>query len=1084
MAADRRARVPAGRVLLVASSGAFLAFLDATIVNVAFPSIRESFPGTSIGELSWVLNAYNIVFAAFLIVCGRLTDLLGRRRAFIGGVVLFTLASVLCGAAPSVTLLVAARVVQALGAALLVPASLALVVEAFPEERRAHAVGLWGASAAVAAGLGPPLGGALVQLGGWRWAFLVNLPFGIAALWAARSQLVESRAPGRRTSPDLRGAAVLVGALAALNLGIIKGSDWGWASGWVLGAFLATALLLVLFVISSRHHRSPLLDPALLRIPTFSIACAATVLAGLGFYAYLLTNILWLQYVWGYGVLRAGLALVPGALVAAVVAARLGPLADRHGYRVFVVPGALVWAGAYLWYHQQVGLVPAFWTQWFPGQVLSGIGVGATLPLLGSAALAAVPGGRYATASAVVSSARQLGGVLGIAVLVVILGDPTSITAVAVFHDGWLLSIGAFVLVAVIAVPLGRIQPVIESDDVGDDRPATVLTPLASPPGPPLVAATVETGSTDLSDVTMLAGLSQEARGRLEDASRLVDVPAGTWLIRAGDPPGAAYVVRRGRLEVDIDGRLVRELGPGEVVGEMALLTGVQRSAGVKARRDSTVLELPRDAFDDLLSSDPAASRVVLTQVAERLRTVGDRSSRHRPVQPTVIAVVGLHAGAGADEVAQVVHRRLSVHHTVATPGHTSAEGLARAERSHARVLLVADADATDDRASTEWRDFCLRQADTVVLVARSDTTPPATPLSPAPLRQPDIVLRGPSAGPGVLAAWVASTDAWQLTLAGADLAGDLRSLADRLSGRSLGLVLAGGGARAFSHIGVLRELADAGVHVDRVAGSSVGAILAALHATGLDGDEVEEICYAEFVRRRPFSDWTLPTRSLARGRRMQDAFDRVFGDVVFEGLPRQLHAVSTDLITRTRQVHRRGNVGAAAIASARLPALFAPIPDEDGRLLIDGGVLDNLPVDLLTERDEGPVVAVNISMGGGGGGGPARGVRPRVPAFGETLLRTMMIGSGGAISAARAEGAWVLTPATMGVGLLEFHQLDRMVGSGRAAARALLAETGDLLGGSVAPRDDASDPDAALSLLPGARGAGEDGVGSGRLRG
>src|SRR5215207_9562074 len=163
MAEAATARVPPSRVLLVASFGAFLAFLDATIVNVAFPSIIESFPDTSIGELSWVLNAYNIVFAAFLIVCGRLTDLLGRRRAFVSGVLLFTMASVLCGLAPSVEFLVAARVLQALGAALVVPASLALVVEAFPSDRRAHAVGLWGAAAAVAAGLGPPLGGALVE---------------------------------------------------------------------------------------------------------------------------------------------------------------------------------------------------------------------------------------------------------------------------------------------------------------------------------------------------------------------------------------------------------------------------------------------------------------------------------------------------------------------------------------------------------------------------------------------------------------------------------------------------------------------------------------------------------------------------------------------------------------------------------------------------------------------------------------------------------------------------------------------------------------------------------------------------------
>ena len=230
MTSTDSARVPAGRILLVACFGAFLAYLDATIVNVAFPSIRESFPGTSIARLSWVLNAYNIVFAAFLIVFGRLADLLGRRRGFVIGVLVFTVGSALCGLAPSVGLLIAARVLQALGAAMLVPASLALVVEAFPEERRAHAIGLWGATAAVAAGLGPPVGGALIEVGSWRWVFLINIPFGAIAMWVARGQLVESRAPGRRTMPDLRGAALLAGFLALLTLGVVKGGDWGWTS--------------------------------------------------------------------------------------------------------------------------------------------------------------------------------------------------------------------------------------------------------------------------------------------------------------------------------------------------------------------------------------------------------------------------------------------------------------------------------------------------------------------------------------------------------------------------------------------------------------------------------------------------------------------------------------------------------------------------------------------------------------------------------------------------------------------------------------------------------------------------------------
>jgi len=1036
MRAGRTGRVTEGRVLLVSAFGAFLAFLDATIVNVAFPSIRESFPGTSIGELSWVLNAYNIVFAAFLIVCGRLADLLGRRRTFVLGVLVFTVASALCGAAPSVGLLVAARVVQALGAAMLVPASLALVVEAFSEERRTHAIGLWGATAAVAAGLGPPIGGALVELGGWRWAFYVNIPFGIAAVLVARSQLVESRAPGRRRMPDLVGAALLAAALAALTLGIVKGNDWGWTSAALIASMIAAVVLGALFVVSSRRARSPLLDPTLLRIPSFTVANVATAVAGLGFYAYLLTNILWLQYVWGYSVLRAGLALVPGALVAAVVAAVLGPLAERRGYRLVLVPGALVWAGAYVWYHQQTGVTPDFLGAWLPGQVLSGIGVGATLPVLGSAALAAVPGGRYATASAVVSSARQLGGVLGIALLVVIVGTPSAAEAVDAFKDGWMMSIAAFLAVAVLALPLGRLGHVEEApaDDV-HDVPVVHL-----PTRPPLPRPATQV-SAGVADVPLFAALDPDARSRLERSATEHVVPAGGWLMREGDPPGSVFVVRTGRLEVWIAGAQVRELGPGAVIGELAVLTGENRSAAVRARRDSVLLEIHREDFGTLLETDPAASRVVVTQLAERLRSGGARPSEP-PAAPGVVAVVAAHDGAPVARVAETLVAGLDRHLRVVAPHRVDADGLARAERDHDRVVLVADGTDAEDPG---WLARCVRQADQVVLVAAADG--PQTALlsgrCDGVASQPDVVLVGPHPGPDVLAAWAATADAWQVTVVDGDLAVALRPLVDRVAGRSLGLVLAGGGARAFAHIGVLRELEDQGVPVDRVAGCSIGAIVAAAWATGVSGEELEDMSYAEFVRRRPFGDYTVPTQSLARGRRTHEGLMRVLGaDTLVEGLPRQFGCVSTDLVTRSRQVHRRGSLVDATLASVRLPVLFPPIADGQ-RLLVDGGVLDNLPVDLLTERSEGPVIAVNIAMGGSArphAADPSAPPRPaRVPALGETLLRTMMIGSAGAVAAARGHGAAVVTPPTMGVGLLEFHQLDRMVQAGRRAARELL---------------------------------------------
>ncbi len=1034
MSANVRGRVAPTRVLLVACFGAFLAFLDATIVNVAFPSIRESFPESSIDGLSWVLNAYNIVFAAFLVVCGRLTDLIGRRRAYAGGIALFTLASVWCAMAGSLELLVAGRVLQALGAALLVPASMAIVVEAFSSDRRAHAIGLWGATAAVAAGLGPPLGGALVELGGWRLAFLVNLPFGVLALVATRRTVVESRAPGRRILPDIPGALLLALALGLLNLGVIKGNDWGWSSPRVLAAFALAFALGAVFVRRNLRHRAPVVDPALVRLPSFRTASLATVLAGLGFYAYLLTNVLWLQYVWGYDVLQAGLALVPGALVAAVVAARLGPLAERVGYRVLVVPGALVWAGAYLWYHQRVGLEPAFWAEWLPGQVLSGIGVGACLPLLGSAALAAVPGGRYAAASALVSSARQLGGVLGISILVLIVGNPTGPGLVNTLRDGWLLSIVAFVLVAVVAVPIGRVATRPEAEEVEHGEPLVLL-----PESLHLTAEPRRASSVGLTDIPLVAALSESARVILAAASRTVSLDAGAWLFREGDAAGSAYLLRSGRLEVVQGGQLLRTLTPGAVVGELSLLTGEPRSAGVRARRDATLIEVPRTAFDGLLERDPRATRTVLTQVAGQMRTAGAPAPAQRAVQPHVIAVVGLHAGSRCEEVAHHLKARLAMHLQVVDPGTVDAEGLARAEEQGGRVLLVADGVAAG--ADHAWRDFCLRQSDAVVLVARAGSGVPAD--VPALGFQPDLVVLGALPTPAERVAWVAATDAWRLTVADGDLRLDVSDLADRLAGRSLGLVLAGGGARAFAHIGVLRELEEAGYPVNRLAGSSVGSAVAAIHGIVHDGEGLEERCYAEFVRRNPFNDWAFPTHALTRGVRVRNSIAGVVGDTVMEGMPRQLALVSTDLVSRTRQVHRRGPLLDATLASLRLPVLFPPIPTDDGRLLTDGGVLDNLPVDLLLERDEGPVVAVNISMGGGSGTRvAARAIRrPRVPALGETLLRTMMIGAGGAVDAAHRRGAVVVTPATLGVGLLEFHQIDRMVLAGREAARALLAE-------------------------------------------
>ncbi|MEO6413828.1 MAG: MDR family MFS transporter/patatin-like phospholipase family protein [Pedococcus sp.] len=1028
----RDARVGSGTVLAVASIGAFLAFLDATVVNVAFPSIRASFGGASIGELSWVLNAYNIVLAATLILFGRMADLVGRRRLFALGVALFTLSSLLCAAAGSVWWLVAARSVQALGAAMLIPASLALVIQAFPVERRVHAVGLWGATAAAAAGLGPPIGGALVKWGDWRWAFLVNLPVGVGALVAARRWLVESRSPGRRTLPDLRGAVLLALAMGLLTTAIVTGNDWGWTSAGVLLCAAGAVAAAVGFVQSSRVHPSPLVDRALMSSRGFVVANAASAVAGLGFYAYLLTNVLWLQYIWHYDVFRTGLALVPGAVVAAVSAAVLGPLAERRGHLVVVVPGALVWASAYIWYAVAVDPAPSFLGHWLPGQVLSGLGVGATLPILGSAALTSVPGGRYAVASAVNSSVRQIGGVLGISFLVVLIGTPAPTGAADAFRRGWVFSAACFVLCAGVALLAAgsrhRAEPVDEGS--GEVSPALLSVPEIA------TAAVVPVSRS------LMHELGPDGRERVERSGERVRLHAGEILFEAGDPAGAAFSVLSGRVDVlTADGR-VRSLGAGDVIGELAMLTGGVRSATVRARRDSMLLRIAPDALDRAIDEHPATARSLVRVLASQLASP---PVRERQRQPSIIAVVGLHAGAPVADVTDAMKVGLTRWLRVAVSGQVDVAGLERLERDHDRVLLSAPLDPHGVPWSDPqgWYAAAIRQADLVVAVASGGQRPDgSTPELPPGA---DLVLVGENPAVDQVLVWSQLLDAWQVTKVGSPTTVALRPLVARLAGRSLGLVLAGGGARAFAHLGVLAALEEADLPVDRVAGCSIGGVVAAFHAAGVPAHEAREQIYREFVRGRPFSDYTVPRAALAKGQRRHRAMLRVFGDTVIESLPHQFRCVSTDLLARELVFHRRGLLVPALMATTALPGLFPPVK-VDGRLLLDGGVLSNLPVEALTERPEGPLVAVNISMGGSGParstvGGPPR--PPRTPALGETLLRTMLIGSGGAVEAAQAAGAIVVTPAAMGVGLLEFHQLDTLVEAGLAAGRRLVAESG-----------------------------------------
>ena len=321
-------------MLLIVCAGVVLASLDLFIVNVALPRIAVDLHAPNLGELSWVLNGYAIVYASLLVFFGRLADRYRRDRAFLIGVAVFTIASAACAASGSVAMLIAFRLVQAAGAALLTPTSLGLVLAAYPPERRHGAVRAWTATGGLAAALGPVAGGLLVQAS-WRWVFLVNVPVGIAALVAGWRLL--PHVPGHDAErPDPLGVVLVTGGVGALTFGLVQGSAWGWGSGAIVGTLAAAVVLLALFAAHCRASRNPLIDPALFRSRAFTGASLVAITFSAAFAAMLLSIVLWEQGVWGWSALQAGLGIAPGPLMVPlmsfVVAAAHRPLRPRAGH--------------------------------------------------------------------------------------------------------------------------------------------------------------------------------------------------------------------------------------------------------------------------------------------------------------------------------------------------------------------------------------------------------------------------------------------------------------------------------------------------------------------------------------------------------------------------------------------------------------------------------------------------------------------------------------------------------------------------------------------------------------------------------
>ncbi len=443
-------------VVLATIGAAFMSSLDLFVVNVAFDDIgRDLHVGRAGGptpaDLSWVLSAYAVTFAALLVPFGRLADRYGRKRMFVGGLAVFVLASVACALSAGVWTLVAFRVLQAAGAAAMTPTSLGILMAAMPAEKRVGAVRLWAATGALAAAFGPTVGGVLAQVS-WHWVFLINLPIGLVLLWIAVTAIDDVRPDDDAVRPDLAGAIVLAGSVGLLALGLTKSNDWGWASGRTTGSLVGAVALGVVFVWQSGRHPSPVIHPALLRVRSFRYANLTMLVFNVAFAAQLLVGILWLQQIWGYSALRTGFAIAAGPALVPVTADLTHRLLPTTSHARLVAVGSIVCALGNVWLVSRMGVEPDYLTGYLPGWVLGGIGVGFALPNLMAGGTRDLAPEQSATGSAIVTMSRQIGFVIGISILFAIVGSDQGVAARDGFVATWWVAAGALLAAAVLGL--------------------------------------------------------------------------------------------------------------------------------------------------------------------------------------------------------------------------------------------------------------------------------------------------------------------------------------------------------------------------------------------------------------------------------------------------------------------------------------------------------------------------------------------------------------------------------------------------------------------------------------------------------
>lgn len=1042
----RRSEPKPWQLSLTAGFVAAIASLDLTLFGTAIAILGATGSSDEFMRLAWILIVSAIPTAYLILPAMARANRTGRKRVASRGMVIFTVGALIAAIAPVLGVVILGRLLQS-AIALGLAGTLAVLAT------RARTPGLgalsqWAIASVIGLLAGPLLAGALLQFASWRSLFVAEAALGVIAYLMIRTLLVEGRADDPPPRSDMLGAALLgLGLLltawaflaftSSESSSELPGAMGSWTladspAGWIF--LVAGTVVIVAGILRLRSNR-----PTRSRVAVPRLHQLSAVALGVGVAAALVTNAIYLAGVDGLDPWGTAVGLLPFLIAVALTSLVIQATLRPSWARPVAMAGAVLWTVGLIYSISVAPDLQDTWTLWTVLLVTQGAGIGVVVAVTGDPPrlLASVPRTQDAAmvVVAAVHAARQFGAALGIVALTLLfLGG--QIRDINILERGWVIAGAAGLLAAIIWLVITRHDAPPESADTpppGTPIEGTASTPdrgqIRRRPTAALLDFLRQRDLDPLAELPMFAGLSSDQRERMAEDSAEVYVTAGDAIYECGDRADALYVVRSGRVDLEVDGQCVRRLGRGDVFGEGEVLDGHARSVTAVARRDASLMRMDRSTI--LAIDDVAFFRSLAISLSERLADLTPRAvTAESASAEATVSVLAVDPEAPAQAVGKALEGLLTPHLAVITPGRVDRLGLERAESLGDLVLLI------DDPRDPDWSNFCRRVADRTISV-----TTRAAPSAGIPVGS-HVVIVDQDPTPDQLSEWFAQVTPASRTLVRHDhLREDLEPLRDRLLHRSLGIAFGGGGARGLAHIGVMDVLTAAGIRVDRIAGTSMGALVGACFAAGLDPDSVDALCFDIMVRGNPMSDYTVPRKSLLRGRRLDEAVQSTFGDIPIEALKVPFACVSVDLVGRREIVHRSGSLAEAVAASSRLPGILPPVRDKQGGLLVDGSLLNNLPVNALDPR-EGPIVAVQVGEDG------ALNAESKLDelSLADTIMRSLLMASDNANAEAISRADLHIRPDTSSAGLTEFHRLDAMREAGQRAAEEALPALEELL--------------------------------------